>query len=170
MSAGRLNIAILGGGSWGTTLAQLCALAGHRVRLWMRNGEVIREVLELRTNRRYAGPVTLSDSIDPTDDLGWAVRDARLVLLVVPSSACETAVRERGTVVPADQIGVHATKGLELDTGKAVSRILHEETGIRKLGVLSGPNIAPEILAGLPAAPVVASHYPEVVEVAQAAL
>src|SRR5262249_52797876 len=75
-----------------------------------------------------------------------------------------------GNVVLADQIVVHATKGLELDTGKTVSRILHEETGIRKLGVLSGPNIAPEILAGLPAATVVASHYPEVVEVAQAAL
>ena len=92
------------------------------------------------------------------------------MLAVVPSTAARSVIRDLGAVVLADQIVVHATKGLELETGRTLSRIVREETAIRKLGVLSGPNIAPEILAGLPAATVVASDYPEVVEVAQRAL
>jgi glycerol-3-phosphate dehydrogenase (NAD(P)+) len=171
MSGGRpLEIAVLGGGSWGTALAHLGALAGARVRFWMRNAETVREIRAHRTNRRYAGPVTLAEAIEPTDDLQAAVRGARLVLAVLPSSAARAVIRELGAVVTADQIVVHATKGLELETGGTISRLVREETAIRKLGVLSGPNIAPEILAGLPAATVVASHYPEVVAVAQQAL
>jgi glycerol-3-phosphate dehydrogenase (NAD(P)+) len=79
-------------------------------------------------------------------------------------------IRELGPLVSGRQVFVHATKGLELDTGKRISQMVSEETAIRKLGVLSGPNIAPEILGGMPAATVVASHYPEVVEVTQKAL
>ena len=171
MSRGRpLDVAVLGGGSWGTTLAQLCATAGGRVRFWMRDRETVREIREHRTNRRYTGPVALAAGIDPTHDLAEAVHGARLVLAVVPSAAARLVIRELGSVVLPDQIVVHATKGLEFETGATLSRIVREETAIRKLGVLSGPNIAPEILAGLPAATVVASDYPEVVEVAQRAL
>lgn len=165
-----LEVAVLGGGSWGTTLAQLCALAGGRVRFWMRDRETVREIREHRTNRRYTGPAALAAGIEPTDDLAEAVGGARLVLAVVPSAAARLVIRELGAVVLADQIVVHATKGLELETGWTLSRIVREETAIRKLGVLSGPNIAPEILAGLPAATVVASDYPEVVDVTQRAL
>jgi glycerol-3-phosphate dehydrogenase (NAD(P)+) len=136
----------------------------------MRDRETMREIRAHRTNRRYAGPVRLSEAIEPTDDLRYAVQGAHLVLAVVPSSAARAVIRDLGAVVTTDQIVVHATKGLELETGWTISRIVREETAIRKLGVLSGPNIAPEILAGLPAATVVASHYPEVVEVTQAAL
>ena len=114
--------------------------------------------------------MALAAGIEPTDDMAEAVGGARLVLAVVPSAAARLVIRELGAVVLADQIVVHATKGLELETGWTLSRIVREETAIRKLGVLSGPNIAPEILAGLPAATVVASDYPEVVEVTQRAL
>jgi glycerol-3-phosphate dehydrogenase (NAD(P)+) len=169
-ATGPVDIAVLGGGSWGTTLAQLGALAGNRVRFWMRNRDTVREIREHRTNRRYTGTATLADTIEPTDDLAQAVRGARLVLAVIPSSEVRNVIQALGAVVLADQLVVHATKGLELGTGRTISRILRDETAIRKLGVLSGPNIAPEIIAGLPAATVVASHYPEVVEVAQVAL
>ena len=165
-----LEIAVLGGGSWGTTLAQLCAQAGGRVRFWMRDRDTVLEIREHRTNGRYTGPVALAPSIEPTNDLAAAVLGARLVLVVVPSAAARAVIRELGGVVLADQIVVHAIKGLEEGTGWTVSRVVREETAIRKLGVLSGPNIAPEILAGLPAATVVASGYPEVIGVAQRAL
>ena len=165
-----LEIAVLGGGSWGTTLAQLCAQAGGRVRFWMRDRDTVLEIREHRTNGRYTGPVALAPSIEPTNDLAAAVLGARLVLVVVPSAAARAVIRELGGVVLADQIVVHAIKGLEEGTGWTVSRVVREETAIRKLGVLSGPNIAPEILAGLPAATVVASGYPEVIGVAQGAL
>lgn len=163
-------MAVLGGGNWGTTLAQLCAIAGSEVRFWMRNEEVVREIREHRTNRRYAGETLLSSSISPTCDLRAAVTGARLVLAVIPSSASREVIRELGTLIQGDQIFVHATKGIEYDTGHTISRMVRDETAIKKLGVLSGPNIAPEILRGLPSATVVASHYPEVVQVAQRAL
>ena len=165
-----IELAVLGGGSWGTTLAHLGAVAGGRVRLWLRDGDTVREIHERRTNRRYTGAVSLADTIVATDDLGAAVRGARLVLVAVPSHAARDVIRTLGGLALGDQIVVHAIKGLEVETGQPISRIFREETAIRKLGVLSGPNIAPEILAGLPAATVVASHYPEVVEVAQGAL
>src|SRR6516162_6325583 len=104
----------------------------------MRDRDTVHEIREHRTNGRYTGPVALAPSIEPTNDLAAAVLGARLVLVVVPSAAA-----------------------------RAVIRVVREETAIRKLGVLSGPNIAPEILAGLPAATVVASGYPEVIGVAQ---
>jgi len=165
-----IDLAVLGGGSWGTTLAHLGADAGARVRWWMRNVDTVREIQTHRTNRRYTATISLADTIIPTDDLGAAVRGARLVLVAVPSSAARDVIRELGGVVLADQIVVHAIKGLDAETGQPISTIFREETAIRKLGVLSGPNIALEILSGLPAATVVASHYPEVVEVAQGAL
>ena len=140
------------------------------MRLWLRNGDTVREIAERRTNGRYTGTVSLADTIAPTDDLGTAVRGARLVLVAVPSRAARDVIRALGDVVLGDQIVVHAIKGLEAETGQPISRVFREETAIRKLGVLSGPNIAPEILAGLPAATVVASHYPEVADVAQRTL
>ena len=151
-------------------MAQLGALAGGRVRFWMRDPETVREIRQHRTNRRYTGSVRLAEGIEPTDDLEQAVRGARLVLAAVPSAAARAVIRDLGAVMLADQIVVHATKGLEPESGRTLSQIVREETAIRKLGVLSGPNIAPEILAGLPAATVVASDYPEVVEVTQRAL
>jgi glycerol-3-phosphate dehydrogenase (NAD(P)+) len=165
-----LNVTVLGGGNWGTTLAQLCADAGCSVTLWLRSEEAAREIRETRTNHRYTGDTQLSERIEPTTDLEVAVRDARMVLAVVPSSSSRGVIRTLGRLVTGEQIFVHATKGLELDSGKTISQMVREETAIKKLGVLSGPNIAPEILRGLPAATVVASHFPEVVEVAQAAL
>jgi glycerol-3-phosphate dehydrogenase (NAD(P)+) len=165
-----LNVAVLGGGNWGTTLAQLCAIAGCSVRLWLRNAAVADEIREQRRNSRYTGDTVLSLGIEPTTDLTHALRGARFVLAVIPSSAARSVIRELGPMISGNQVFVHATKGLEMDTGKRVSQMVREETAIRKLGVLSGPNIAPEILRGLPSATVVASEYPEVVELTQRAL
>lgn len=167
---GGLSVAVLGGGNWGTTLAHLCTLSGAKVRLWLRNEAVVREIREQHTNHQYTGDTLLSEAIAPTCDLAHAVHDARLVLAVLPSSSARSVIRELGALVQGDQVFVHATKGLELETGTTISQMVHEETAIRKVGVLSGPNIAPEILRGLPAATVVASRYPEVVAVAQQVL
>lgn len=165
-----MPVAVLGGGNWGTTLAHLCALAGADVRFWLRNEACADEIRTHHTNRRYTGDAKLAESIRPTTQLVDAVRGARVVIAVIPSSASRSVIRELGATLLGDQILVHATKGLELDSGKTISQMIREETAVKKIGVLSGPNIATEILRGLPAATVVASHYPEVVEVAQAAL
>jgi glycerol-3-phosphate dehydrogenase (NAD(P)+) len=165
-----LKVAVLGAGNWGTTLAHLSAIAGCTVRLWLRNAAVADEIREQRRNSRYTGDTALSLAIEPTTDLSYALHGARLVLAVIPSSAARSVIRELGPMILGSQVFVHATKGLEMDTGKRVSQMVREETAIRKLGVLSGPNIAPEILRGLPSATVVASEYPEVIAVAQRAL
>ncbi|MBX3466556.1 MAG: NAD(P)-dependent glycerol-3-phosphate dehydrogenase [Planctomycetes bacterium] len=167
MSGGlKERVAVVGGGSWGTTLAHLAAMAGdEEVVLWMRDAEAVREVNEARTNRRYLGDVTLAPTVRATTELGDAVPDARLVIVCVPSSAFREVAGQAGEFVTGDQVLLSATKGLEPRTFVRMSQVLAEETCARKVGAISGPNLAKELIAGQPGATVVASRYREAIVV-----
>lgn len=168
MSAPGLKerVAVIGGGSWGTTLAHLAAMAGdEEVVLWMRDPDAVREVNERRTNRRYLGDVKLAPTVRATTDLGDAVAGTRLVIVCVPSSAFREVAGAAGEFVTGDQILLSATKGLEPVTFARMSQVLAEETCARKVGAISGPNLAKEMIAGQPSATVVASRYREAIVV-----
>ncbi len=169
-AGGPVKVAVLGGGNWGTTVAHLAATAGSDTLLWLRDAKSAAEVNAKHTNSKYTKDYPLHPKLRATTDLPEALRHARLIIAVIPSGAFRDVLRDLGPLIHGDQIFLHATKGLELGSGKTISQIVKEETAIRKLGVLSGPNIANEILMGLPSATVVASRYPEVVETAQQAL
>ena len=87
--------------------------------------------------------------------------------MAVPSRCFRDVARAVGDSIQGDQILVHTTKGLEIETFKTMSAILREETCTLKTGVLSGPNLAGEIMAGHPAGATVASHYDEVIDTIQ---
>ena len=168
MSAPRLveRVAVIGGGSWGTTLAHLAAMAGdEEVVLWMRDPDAVREVNERRTNARYLGDVELAPTVRATTDLGDAVAGTRLVIVCVPSSAFREVAGAAGEFVTGDQVLLSATKGLEPRTFVRMSQVLTEETCARKVGAISGPNLAKEMIAGQPSATVVASRYREAIVV-----
>ncbi|MBI4699683.1 MAG: NAD(P)-dependent glycerol-3-phosphate dehydrogenase [Deltaproteobacteria bacterium] len=168
MSApGGFDLAVLGGGSFGTALSTVVADRGHRVRLWVRREEQAREINEERTNGRYLVGRTLPEAVVATADLEAALRDAPVVLLVVPSRSFRDVARAMGNHLRGDQILVHATKGIEVESFLRMSEVLRQETCARKVGVLSGPNLAAEIVAGHPAGAVVASRYDEVVQAVQ---
>lgn len=161
---GSVDIAVLGGGSFGTALASLLADIGRRVRLWVRREEHAREINEKHRNSRFFPDVELPRSLQATADLEEAVRAAPVLLVVIPSRSFREVASRMGPFVQGDQIVVHATKGIEVDTFKRMSEILREETCALKIGVLSGPNLAGEVMARHPGGALVASRYQEVVD------
>ncbi len=169
-SKAKAQISVLGGGSWGTTVAYLVARKGHRVRLWCRRPEQADEINNNRRNSRYLPDLELPEEIEATADLAAAIEAMPLVFVVVPAKSFRQLCRAAGDHFEPDQFVVHGTKGIEAESFLRMSQILEQETCIRQLGVLAGPNIAAEICAGLPAGTVVASRYPRVIEASEAAL
>lgn len=165
-----MKVAVLGAGNWGSTLAHLAGANGHDVHLWARDSLQVDEINENHTNKRSVPELRLSTNVRATSSLKKAVVDASLVLMVIPSQAFRQVSRAAGEVLLPDQVVIHATKGLERDTHRRMSQLIQEETCIRQLGVLSGPNIAGEIALGQPAGTVIASHFPRVIEVGRAAI
>jgi glycerol-3-phosphate dehydrogenase (NAD(P)+) len=98
------------------------------------------------------------------------VRDATIVLVVIPSQGFREVSRALGDVLVPEQIVLHATKGLERESNARMTEILLEETCAKQIGVLSGPNLAPEIARHKPAGTVIASRFPHVIETARKAL
>ncbi len=155
---------VLGGGSWGTAMASILGSHGYDTRLWMRSTETCAEVNEEHRNRRYLGESPVDPLVRATTDLEEAARHAEVIVVAIPSKYLRAVAFELGNFVSGDQILISATKGLENPGLKRMTQVLREETCCRKLGALSGPNLAKEIIAGQPAATVVASPFQEVVE------
>ena len=156
-------VAVLGGGSWGSTLAHLAAQSAGASTLWLRDEEVASEVNEQRTNRRYLGETPVAPGLTATTDLERAVRGRPLVIVALPSSCFRSMAGVIGEFLTGDQVVLSATKGLEPESFARMSEVLRSETCARKVGALSGPNLAKEILAGQPSATVVASRFKEVI-------
>jgi glycerol-3-phosphate dehydrogenase (NAD(P)+) len=163
-------VCVVGAGNWGTTLAHLIAKGGTRVRLWTRDPKQRDEINERRTNARSTSGFAIAPGVRSTVDLEEALAGAELVLVAIPSQSFREVSRSMGDHLKPEQLVVHGTKGLELATHRRMSEILREETCARQIGVLAGPNIAPEVAAGKPAGTVIASEFPRVVEIGRAAL
>jgi glycerol-3-phosphate dehydrogenase (NAD(P)+) len=161
------EVSVLGAGNWGTTIAHLIGQNGFPVRLWARNADLTAEIDQRHTNEQYLPGLKLSENIQATSDLEAAVCGAKLLFLVIPSQAFRSVCSVIGDIVNPGQLAVHATKGLELGSHKRMTEIMLEETCLRQIGVLSGPNIASEMCQGKPAGTVIASRFPRVIEVAR---
>jgi len=164
------TVSVIGAGSWGTTLAAILADNGNRVLLWVRDPARRTEINDKHTNTRYLPGLKLSKRIHATTDLQQACTEAQLILLVVPSHGLRKVAYRMGEWLGGDQMIVHATKGIEVETGKRMCEVIREETCVRKVGVLAGPNLAGELVQRKPAGTLVASQFDEVFQAAQAAL
>ncbi len=154
-----LDVLVLGGGAFGTSLANMLVGLGRRAILWVRRDDQADEINNEHTNRRYLDAFELDAKLEATTDLENATRRAGVILVVVPSKAFRATAQALGAFVQGDQILVHATKGIEIGTFKRMSEILREETCALKVGVLSGPNLARELMANQPAGALIASRY-----------
>lgn len=155
---------VLGGGSWGTALASIIAGHGYRTLLWMRDAELAEVINTTHRNPRYLRDAELSPGIEATTDLKYSVASSEITIVAIPSKHLRSVVREVGDYISGDRIVLSATKGLEAPGLKRMTEVIAEETCVMKLGALSGPNLAKEIVAGQPAATVVASPFQEVIE------
>ena len=163
-------IGVIGAGNWGTTLAKVLGDNDKRTLLWARRDDLCREINETRQNSKYLPGFSLGPSVEATSDLERICKSTSLLIAVVPSHTMRETARELRNHVNAEHVIVHATKGIEQGTFKRMSEVLREETCVRKIGVISGPNLAKELAARQPAGTLVASRYDEVFERAHAAL
>ncbi len=161
------DVAILGAGNWGTTLAQVVARGGREVSLWTRRKALVTQINRKRENPRYLPGVALSEGITATSSLARCVGAAPVVFFVVPSKAFRAVAREAGETLQPDQLTLHATKGIEPGSHKRMSQLLMEESCALQIGVISGPNIAREICEGKPAGVVVATRFPRLFRAAR---
>ncbi len=164
------SISVVGAGSWGTTLAKILADNGRHVLLWSRGADQCTAINRNHRNERYLPGFDLPKRLEATTDLERVCKNSPLILLVVPSHGLRKVAFQMGEFLGGDQMIVHATKGIEIDTGKRMSQVIREETCVRKVGVLSGPNLARELAARKPAGTLVASPFDEVFLAAQEAL
>jgi glycerol-3-phosphate dehydrogenase (NAD(P)+) len=169
MSA-RLRITVLGAGNWGTTLAQVCALNGHALTLWSRDPERCAEINRAHTNARSLPGIALHPAVVAVSDLERAVAAPDLIFILVPSQALREVSRQLGALARPEHLVVHGIKGLESEGHTRMSHVLREETCVRQLGVLAGPNIAGEIAHGKLAGTVIATRFPAIGALVRAAL
>lgn len=146
---------VLGGGSWGTTVAHLCA-HNTPTTLWARDQTTVDAINHRHTNDRYLAGFSLRADLRATTDLAAATANADVLVFAVPTSA----VRQTAAAL-AEHSGpwtplVSVAKGFEELTNLRMTEVLEQELPGRPVGVLTGPNLAKEILAGLPAAAVLA--------------
>ncbi len=167
MSLRPVHVAVLGGGSWGTTVASL-ASANAVTTLWARDADTVTAINERHRNPRYLDDLPLHPRLRATTDLAEAVWEADVVVAGVPSSAMRSTME---AVAPSVRHWVpilSISKGLEQSTRFRMTQVIDDVVPGHPVGVLAGPNLAREVLSGYAAAAVVAMADPHVAASLQA--
>lgn len=166
------RLAIIGAGSWGTTLASLAARTVPTI-LWARRPDVAASITDRHENPDYLPGHRLADDLRATSDLGEAIDGAEAVVMAVPSHGFREVFGQispdLGRLVPV----VSLTKGIEQDTLQTMTEIVNgsaPQHDASRVGVLTGPNLASEIIVGQPTAAVIAMKDRESAEAIQEAL
>ncbi|OZY46300.1 NAD(P)H-dependent glycerol-3-phosphate dehydrogenase [Pseudomonas lundensis] len=149
-------IAVLGGGSFGTAVANLLAENGHPVRQWMRDPVQAEAIRLNRENPRYLKGIKIHPGVDPVTDLQATLETCDLCFVALPSSALRTVLSAHAERLSGKML-VSLTKGIEAHSFKLMSEILEEIAPQARIGVLSGPNLAREVAEHALTATVVAS-------------
>jgi len=151
----KLKVGILGGGSWGTTVASIVSRNAPAI-LWARDKSTVDEVNSNHTNERYLPGATLHPNLTATSDIEEATAHVDVVIVGVPSQGFRGSLEDiRETVRPWVPI-ISLSKGLEAGTGLRMTQIIEEVLPGHPVGVLTGPNLAREIMSGFAAASVIA--------------
>jgi glycerol-3-phosphate dehydrogenase (NAD(P)+) len=151
----------MGAGGWGTALGIVAGRAGHAVRLWSRNVEVVEAINREGVNPLYLPGHEIGGDVLATVDAGEALCDAEVVILAAPSHATREMLERAAYDFPGGATIVSATKGVEVETGKRISEIVRDVLGdgaAARFVCLSGPSFAQEVAAGQPTAIVAASR------------
>ena len=155
-----MRIGILGAGSWGTALAFLLGKKGEDVLIWARRKEIADWINDRNENRFYLPGILLPPNIRATIEIEEAVEGKDVIVLAVPSFAMREVVERLSQCDIGSAIVVSAAKGLEEESGKRMSEVILEIMPSLKerLLVLSGPNLAGEIVREIPTTSVVAGE------------
>ncbi|WP_020678241.1 NAD(P)H-dependent glycerol-3-phosphate dehydrogenase [Geopsychrobacter electrodiphilus] len=159
--------AVIGAGSWGTTLAQLLADKGHETTLWAYESELVSRMTISHENELYLPGIKLASALKFSSDLGLAVEGADMVLLVCPSQVMRSVLLGLVDYLKPGTLLVSAAKGIENGSLRLMSELISEllpERLRKKTGFLSGPSFAREVALKIPTAVVAAATHIAVAE------
>lgn len=165
----HMQVAVIGAGSWGTTVAHLCA-RNTPTTLWARRSEVAEEIRDHHRNSRYLEGFDLDPSLRATASIEEAVGSADLLVMGVPSHVMRSTAQALAPFVRPRVPVISLSKGLEQGTRLRMTQVLDQALPGHPAGVLTGPNLAREILAGDAAATVVAMADSSIADALQAVL
>lgn len=151
----QMQVGLLGGGSWGTTVASLVA-RNAPVRLWARDAATVAEINTHHTNEKYLPGARLHENLVATTDIEEAVAKADVLVVGVPSQFFRSALESVRLMIRPWVPIISLAKGLEAGSSKRMTEIIAEILPDHPAGVLTGPNLAREIMAGSAAASVIA--------------
>ena len=162
----RLKVGLLGGGSWGTTVASVVS-RNAPITLWARDAATVDDINALHENRRYLPGIALPPALSATHDMAQVVAGADVLIMGVPSHSFRGVLEEaRAHLRPWVPV-ISLTKGLELASGKRMTQLIEEILPGHPVGVLTGPNLAREIMSGQAAASVLSMEDDIVVRALQ---
>ena len=150
------KVAVLGGGSFGTVLANLAASNGYNVSLWVRDSDQALRINSEGANTSYHPELKLSENIVASDNLNEVLENAEIIFIATPSIVFENIVDRISKFIDPDSLVISCTKGILDDPYRSLSEIISSKLS-NKIGVLSGPNLAKEIAENKLAGTVIAS-------------
>ena len=153
-----MRVAILGAGSWGTAFAQIAADAGNEVSIWGRTPKTVEEINNDHHNFKFHPDNKLPKSITASTDAQNVLKDADVVVLAIPAQTLRQNLSDWGSSIPRAAFILSLLKGIEVGSLERMSQVATEVLGIdeERVSVLTGPNLAGEIIKREPAASVIA--------------
>ena len=166
------KVAVLGGGSFGTVLANIAASNGNEVTLWVRDAEQALRINSEGANATYHPELKLSSNITASEDLNEVVSNAQTIFIATPSIIFETIVKRIAPLIDNGINVISCTKGIRHNPFKTMTDIISDNLSIKKtkIGVLSGPNLAREIADNKIAGTVVASSDKSLIDLTKQVL
>ena len=146
-------------------MAQVLHDAGNDVLLWGRSDEVVAEINSLHTNKKYLDGHILPDGLKASSDLAAAFAHSQIYVLAIPAQQLRTMLAEWKPLIHPDAVVVSTLKGIEISTQMRMSEIIEEMWGTSKVGVITGPNLADELVLRQPAGAVAAASTQELADV-----
>ena len=161
-----MTVTVLGTGQWGTSLAQVLIDAGNDVLIWGRNSQIVEEINQRHTNERSLPNIELPSSLRATDDIDEAFEETGAILLALPAQSLRENLVTWRAKFPRYVPVISSIKGMELKTHMRVSEVISDvlEIPSGQISVLTGPNLAREVVMRQPVGAVAAAESQELAD------
>jgi glycerol-3-phosphate dehydrogenase (NAD(P)+) len=151
------KVTVLGAGAWGTTMAQVLVDCGNDVLIWGRDPDVITEINKTHTNKKYLKEHVLPEQLKATAEIKSAFAHSPIIVLAIPAQNLRQALIDWKDLFPPDSLIISTLKGIELTTELRMTEVISEVLGTKNFAILTGPNLADELILRQPAGAVAAS-------------
>jgi glycerol-3-phosphate dehydrogenase (NAD(P)+) len=151
------KVTVLGAGAWGTTMAQVLADCGNDVLLWGRSTELVHEINSSHTNKKYLGEHVLPSQLRATDQITEAFSHSSIIVLAIPAQNLRDALTEWKSLFAPNALVISTIKGIELSSELRMTEVITEVLEQRNFAIITGPNLADELILRQPAGAVAAA-------------